>query len=415
MDLTDLCTEAIEASWIVMRVRRPGCLFGAPMLPEMPRSRQEKELDRGATDGRFHTDSKLPEGRVTLDYPLRLHVILPCSLLLAILAGCDRSLTGIESGESKPKAEPSLIAEADREFDFGDVIASPGRKLEHRYRLLNATQRDVKILDVINRKSCCGMVRVGKSILRPGDGTDLEVTLLVGDRFGEVIHTAEVVTDLTSDSDLIFTTMGHAMPPVRVEEVSSSERTILIGEKATRQAEFRAYASGTPTEPPADLDRLELRSTIKVEWAGMKEPSPSDGGLRVESRRFIATLDPSGPPGERRAEILLQEDKRVFVRQLVSWEIAAPITVAPKVIVMRPGQRDYRVVIRSRDQKPFRIRQIECSNPGIHGRAVSASPGIEQSLQIEGTSTSKERRGAITVFIDHPIQEKVELPFVMID
>ena len=141
--------------------------------------------------------SNLPNGRFHRGLPPpRLHVILPSLLLLAVLAGCDQSPAGSGLGEPEPEAKPSLIAEADREHDFGPVIASPGRKVEHRYRLRNATQQDVQLLNVINRKTCCGIVRVEKTTLHPGDTTDVEVTLLVGDRFGEVTHATEIETDL---------------------------------------------------------------------------------------------------------------------------------------------------------------------------------------------------------------------------
>lgn len=79
----------------------------------------------------------------------RLLVVVLSYLALAGLAGCDRpaSISGQAGPESESKL--TLIAEADREHDFGAVIASSGRKVEHRYRLRNATQYDVKILNII--------------------------------------------------------------------------------------------------------------------------------------------------------------------------------------------------------------------------------------------------------------------------
>ena len=389
------------------------------MPPGSLRYWREKDYDRGfiVRQGSYRLNPISQKGESPwITPPPRICGILPSLLILAVLAGCNQTPASGTLRESGPDNKPSLITEADREHDFGPVIASSGRRLEHSYRLSNSSPRDIRILDVINHKTCCGIVRVGKPILHPGDATDVEVTLLVGDRFGEVTHGTEVVTDLPAEPNFYFRTMARAVPPVRVEEESAFDRTILIGAKESRQAGFRVYASGTSSEPPLDLDRLELRSTIKVDWAGPKEPSPSDDdGLRVESRRFLATLDPAGPPGERRAEILLQEGKQVFSRQVVGWEIASRMAVSPKVIAMRPGQHDYRVVIRSRDQKPFRITRIECSESGIQGRAVNASAAVEQGIRVEGVPRSKARRGTVTVFTDHAIQEKVNLPFVMID
>ncbi len=91
------------------------------------------------------------------------------------------------------------------------------------------------------------------------------------------------------------------------------------------------------------------------------------------------------------------------------------MTASPKVIAMRSGRRDYRVVIQSRDQKPFRVKRIESRVAGIRGRALTTTAALSQTVQVEGVSQSKVRRGAITVFTDHPIEEKVDLPFVVID
>jgi hypothetical protein len=336
--------------------------------------------------------------------------------LLTVLAGCGRESTNPNIREHESEAKPSLIAEADRQHDFGAVIGRPGRKMVHRYRLANTTRHDVKIVDVINRKTCCGIIRVGTLALRPGDATDVEVTLVVGERFGEVTYETEVVTDLSSDPNLVLRTTATAIPAVRVEEVSPQGGTILIGigTGEPKRAEFRVFASGTPTEPPVDLGRVELRSTIKVAWVGPKEEGPSDDGLRVETRRFAAWLDPAGTPGERTAEILFQDGKQVLHRHDVSWEVVSPITASPKMIVMRPGERDRRVIIHSRDRRPFRITRIECKAPGIQVRAGNAA-ALTQTVEVEGVPRPESGQGVVTVFTDHPAQGRVELPFVVIE
>ena len=91
--------------------------------------------------------------------PTAYHGILHVTLFLALIAGCDDTSTGTISGELESNAELLLISRTDREHDFGAVIGRPGLKLEHRYRLANVTGHDVKIVDVINRKTCCGIVR----------------------------------------------------------------------------------------------------------------------------------------------------------------------------------------------------------------------------------------------------------------
>lgn len=59
----------------------------------------------------------------------------------------------------EPGMSASLIAEPDRDHDFGAVLAWPGRKMSYAYHLVNGTGRDVKILNVINHKTCFGTAR----------------------------------------------------------------------------------------------------------------------------------------------------------------------------------------------------------------------------------------------------------------
>jgi hypothetical protein len=354
----------------------------------------------------------LPCGEAIVVIAPRPHGIL---LLLAIAAGCGRSQVSVSPAGLEAEANPALIVESARQHDFGAVIARPGRKMVHPYRLVNSSGQEVNILEVINRNTCCGIVRARTGILRPGDAVDVEVTLMVADRFGEVVHETEVVTDLPSDSSIVLRTAAGAIPVVRVENSSSEEGTMLIGAGEPRRAEFRAFVAGTSAEPPVDLSLVELRSTIKVDWVGPKQESPPEDGLQVESRRFAAWLDPGGPPGERRAEILLRDGNQVLDRHVVDWEVVSPIMASPRMIVMGAGQGRYRVLVESRDRKLFRIIRVQCNLPGIKARAVDASAAVRQSVELEGAPRPSNGSGVVTLFTDHPAQAKVDVPFVVID
>lgn len=315
--------------------------------------------------------------------------------------------------EAQPRG--SLIAEVARDFDFGAVIATAGRKLSHAYHLVNRSGHDVNILRVINHKTCCGIVRAKAGVLAPGESADVEVDLVVGGRFGQVVNTTEVMTNLPYDESIALRTSAEAVPPIRVEEVSIADHTLVIGGKEPRRVEFRAFASGTSAEPPLDLDRVQLVSTTKVEWLGAKEDAGADQGLDVQSRHFVALLDPSGSPGERRAEVLLKKGDEVVDRETVSWEVLSPLTASPKVIVLKPGRNGYRVVIDSRNRKPFRVTRVECKDSGLTGRAANTAPALAQTLEVNGAPRAEFKRGSLTVFTDHPAQGRLDVPFVVLD
>ena len=183
-----------------------------------------------------------------------------------------------------------LIDEESCSHHFGAVISKPGRKLKHAYRLTNTTGQDVKVLELVNRKPCCGEIRVGKSMLHPGDETEVEVTLSVRQEFGDITHETVVMTDPPQAEDMVLRTTATVYPSRPFEEVTPSDRSVLLSSDQPKRVEFRAIAYGSSSEPPFALDCAELRSTIKSDWEGSTEEGASEDGLAIQSRRFAARL-----------------------------------------------------------------------------------------------------------------------------
>ncbi len=211
--------------------------------------------------------------------------------------------------------------------------------------------------------------------------------------------------------------MVKAYPSIRVEELTPDKGQDALNSDSPSPVEFRVFAYGSATDAPFDLDRVELQSTIKAHWIGSKEANPSDDGLQIESRRFTALLDPAGHPGQRKDEILLRDGQQVVCSHVLNWEAFAPIAASPKVTVMKPGEHEYRVVIQSRDRRLFRITRIECMLSGVTAQAANTFAACEQTVQInsERVSRLESGRGVITVFTDHPAQERVDVPLVVLE
>jgi len=289
--------------------------------------------------------------------------------------------------------------------------------LKHAYRLVNNTAHDIKVVELVNLKPCCGDLRIGKTMLHAGDETELEVTLSIRQEFGEIVHRTRVVTDPPQQDDLVLLTVAKAYPSIRIEEVTPVNGAVLLSSEKAKSVEFRAFAAGDSSKAAIDLNRVELRSAINAKWLGPKQGVTAEDDLTVEMRRFTALLDPAGAPGERKNEIVLNDDNRPCCAHVVNWEVVSPITASPKMIVMKPGEREYRILVRSGDQTAFRITRIECKVPGVLGRATNSAASLAQTVEVksEGVSRLQSGRGLITVFTDHPGQEKVDLPFVVID
>ncbi len=156
----------------------------------------------------------------------------------------------------KVEAKPALIAEAGRRRDFGAVVSRPGRTAPHAYRFVNTTANVVNLLNVINRKTCCGSVRAEKLRLGPGDSADVEATLHLDNRFGDVVNETEVVTDLPADERVVLRTSATTVMFLRVEPVSLPDGPLLAGMEVAPRAAFQVFAAGDASEPPIDLDRV---------------------------------------------------------------------------------------------------------------------------------------------------------------
>jgi hypothetical protein len=310
-----------------------------------------------------------------------------------------------------------LIDDDSSTHHFGAVVGKSNPKLKHEYRLVNTTNHDINIVELINRKPCCGELQLGKSLLHPGDETAVEVTLSVKQEFGDIVHETVVLTDPPQSDELVLRTSARAYPAIRVEEVGPANGSTLLTSDEPRRVRLRVFAYGSSAEPSLDLNRVQPRSSVKVAWEGLKETSSGEVGLNVESRRLIAVLDPAAKVGERKDEILLLHGDQVLYKHTLSWEVVPPITSSPKTVVLKTGNGRFRVVVQSRDKSAFRITRIECSVAGVQGTTGDRTPSLTQLVQLLGGGVRRvgNGTGVITIFTDHPVQKTLDLQLVVLE
>jgi hypothetical protein len=69
----------------------------------------------------------------------------------------------------------------------------------------------------------------------------------------------------------------------------------------------------------------------------------------------------------------------------------------------------------SQDQRAFRVTRVDCETPGVRGLASGDEPALTQVLDVKGDPQPGAKRGAVSVFTDHPTMSKIEIPFVALD
>ncbi len=138
------------------------------------------------------------------------------SLILVVGVGCSDNrqadVAAIRAAELAAKPRSALEV-AEPVHHVGSVVGMAGRRIEHRFAVVNRSQGPVAIAEVVNRKPCCGEVAVDRTSLAPGETAEVTVTLMVGGRFDELVHQAEVVTDPPQPESLTLRTIVKVYPP----------------------------------------------------------------------------------------------------------------------------------------------------------------------------------------------------------
>ena len=124
-----------------------------------------------------------------------------------------------------------------------DPSFSANREMRYRYAVANPTDGVVRILGV--RTSCgCVEAECGKRELRPGETTELTVTLKANSQSGAFAHSVYVETDNPRERFRKFVVKGNAVPLLNV---SPAPRRNLGDLQAGERYEFRHEL--TPTSP----------------------------------------------------------------------------------------------------------------------------------------------------------------------
>ncbi len=339
---------------------------------------------------------------------------------IAAILGLGLAFCGPNSGCSvhdesvavPPATSASLIESEAATYQFGPVINKPGRWLSHTYPLVNHLDRDIELVDVINKKPCCGVINFKRTLLMPGDRTEVEIKLAVGGRFASVSHQAELVTDPPLPEPVMLRTEAEAVPEIRVVESDSNKRVLLVGATHTQPARYQLIATGTAQEPPDDLDGVEIKSSVEAGWVGPQRKSRDDRDFVVHTRDWAAPLSAVGERGSRTDQVVFQRANQVLSRWNVTWEVVLPVEPTPKMLVIQPGTTRYRIVLRSQDAKAFHVESVSCDLAAIEVQPCTATDKAVQTLVFQEKEGGRDdnSRGKITLTTNHPDAATIEIP-----
>lgn len=118
-------------------------------------------------------------------------------------------------------------------------------------------------------------------------------------------------------------------------------------------------------------------------------------------------------PGEHRAEVNLSEGETVRTTHIVSWRVAAPWVVSPKMLVMNPGVDRATIIVQANPKDTFRIDGIDAGETGLTVSDSKPLPagGVALTLHRGGEWSG---HGRIRIRTDRPSSAPVDVPVMIL-
>lgn len=341
------------------------------------------------------------------------------SFFLAIVLAASSSLSASVFGDQSPtrSAESRPLTIGPFEFEKDTIDLGKFRDTEKRsteFRFKNATNRELKILDV--KKTCgCTAAEASKKILGVGESGVLAVTYDGHMRQGKDTKVITIVTDDPTSPNANVTVHAEVVARIAIEP-----RAVFLGEFARRTAakekELKIISRKLdllPAEPKVEdprftfefvgaTDEVESGDPVKV----FRYKVGFKGGESIANERTAVTI----PTNDAEQKILT-----VFVLA----NVIGPMLIVPshqmQIVETTPGKAFTKdILIARRDGKPWNLVDVKLIDaPAELGLAIDRDapdprrPGWV-SLHLRGKTPEKvgkngfELSGAIKLTFDTP-------------
>lgn len=318
-------------------------------------------------------------------------------VMVAVLPVC-RLAGGPAAGASLAAGQPRIVCAAPVHH-FGSV--DNDASITHVFPIEN---RGTAPLNISNVRACCGSsARMSSMTIPPGGDAALTVTVPLFGRKGRQVKTIHVMSDDPVEPRFRIQVTGTA-----VAALDAQPDFLNFGVLEANRSESREISVFAATGQEFSI--TQLVSTVPHFVAEVAET-----GGRV-SRVAVSTAPPL-PPGLTRGTIHVMTDldhgRRVRIDVVAT--VAAGLVTVPREIVLvasaGAGESvDRQVVIRSRDNRDFRIIDTELPSGGMAIDVVPLS-GSEYKCLVKNMTPGAGLDGKRIVLVtDRKDAERVEIP-----
>jgi len=343
-----------------------------------------------------------------------------CFLALVIaVAGCSGSAN--EADVSAILEGPSQTPERGggpgfEVHDFGPVLAR-GQILRHRFEFTNSTKRAIRLTGATATTPCCSqMGPIPEGPIAPGGLCAIPVALkAVAEQRDKRLVGFLIQTDSKDRPAVTYALRATLYPAWETHLLAESSRTLPIGRAGHQVVRITcARVAGEGDTPPT---QVAINPPLTARFLGEPREQPESDGVTMIARDVEIALPSSSEIGTRQGTVLFRWPDGRTREQIVLWEVVSPLRASPSRLILRKAERDvsHTVVIRSFDDRPFRIRGVE---PGdfVSRCQFSHEAGSTQTvkLQIDPDRAAREKDAEIVIRTDRGDQPAVSLRIVIL-
>jgi hypothetical protein len=307
-------------------------------------------------------------------------------------------------GASPPAPGPQPRLEIDEPvYDFGTALE--GATVRHVFKIRNAGKGNLIIRGV---KTTCGCTAAQptKSVLKPGEISELAVTFDSSNQKGHQVRTIAIHTNDPASPQAVVTMQGTVKQQVAVTPAHVAFGNVRKGTAVTREVTIGDLVAAGGEFRVGDVTHTS--KSIKVTRHPRADGQPG-ATLKVE-------LLPTMPIG-RFEDTIKVSTNRQPVQVSVFGTITGDITVDPAQVsfgIAPRGQDVVRILrLSNTGKRDVKVLDVSTSSQSVVASAEPVKPGKEYKITVvlkRGTPDG-QIRGKVDIKTDDPEQATLSVPF----
>jgi hypothetical protein len=268
---------------------------------------------------------------------------------------------------------PSRLVADTLSHDFGQV--RPDDKISHRFKVTNTGDSPMALVRV-NAACGCTTTVVGKTLLAPGEGTELLATLGVAGMKGPVVKTFDLVTDDPGQKPLTFTLAADVLPDYEI---------------ATARADFLDLARADRRKASLKVKSLTGRPMYVVDaelsdapWLGVGTRTVGND-LFLDLNLVARNIPPGKTSGTDTITLHVQNPRPATLQFLVGWSVQLPVVVSPERLAWNEDAgslHQAELTVNGRGNRAVRILSARTTNPFLAVQGLSPKAQARHKLVV---------------------------------